>query len=235
MLNVLLESASRTPRPHPATIFSLVIHAALIVVFVADRQGSRAEPERRESENVRYLIPLDRVKAPPPLEVRTYWHGLGLVGEGTGLDAGLRASDALTGPPVSGRRLVASEGEATAAAAAHDVVYDTVASAIDVDSVARIVESAAPTYPATLLAQNVEGEAVVQFVVDTLGLVDTPSFAVIEATHAEFAEAVRAVLPAMRFAPAIISSRKVKQLVRQPFLFRIVPPTQAVAKADSAS
>lgn len=233
MLNVLLESAARAPRPNPATVvFSVVIHTALIVVFVAGRQGLQPETDGGERENVRYLIPLDRVKAPPPLEVRTHWHGLGLIGEGSGLDAALRVSDALTGPPVSGRRLVASEGTA---AAAPDVVYDTVASAVDVDSIARVVESAAPAYPAALLAQNVEGKAVVQFVVDTLGLVDTLSFAVIEATHAQFAEAVRAVLPAMRFTPAIMSSRKVKQLVQQPFLFKILPPPQAVAKADSTS
>lgn len=232
MLNVLLESA-RTPRPNAATmVFSVVIHTALIVVFVAGRQGYRAEAERGESENVRYLIPLDRVTAPPPLEVRTRWHGLGLVGDGTGVDAALTVSDALTGPPVSGRRVVASE---PTDAAALDVVYDTVATAIDVDSIARVVESAAPAYPEALLAQNVEGSALVQFVVDTLGLVDTLSFTVIEATHAPFAEAVRAVLPAMRFTPAVLASRKVKQLVQQPFLFRIVPPTQAVAKADSAS
>src|SRR5918992_5715917 len=108
MLNVLLESAARTPRPNPATVvFSVVIHTALIVVFVANRQASGPETERRERENVRYLIPLDRVKAPPPLEVRTYWHGMGLIGEGSGLDAKLTVSDALTGPPVSGRRVVA--------------------------------------------------------------------------------------------------------------------------------
>lgn len=232
MLNVLLESTARTPRPNPATVFSVIIHTALIVMFIANRPGARAEAERSESENVRYLIPLDRVKAPPPLEVRTHWHGLGVVGERAGLDAGVRASDALTGPPPSGRTLVANE---TTAAAAHDVVYDTVASAIDVDSIARVVESAAPAYPATLLAQNVEGRVVAQFVVDTLGRVDTLSFAVIEATHGQFAEAVRAVLPAMRFTPAIMSSRKVRQLVQQPFLFKIVPPPQAVARGDSAS
>lgn len=232
MLNVLLESA-RTPRPNAATVVSsVVIHTALIVMFVAERQGYQGETERGESQNVHYLIPLDRVKAPPPLEVRTHWHGLGVIGEGTGLDAALKAGDGLTGPPVSGRRLVANE---PTAAAALDVVYDTVATAIDVDSIARVVESAAPAYPEALLARNVEGRAVVQFVVDTLGLVDTLSFTVMEATHAQFADAVRAVLPAMRFTPAIMASRKVKQLVQQPFLFRIVPPTQAVAKADSAS
>ena len=233
MLNVLLESDARAPRPNPATaVFSVVIHTALIVVFVAGRAGPPSQTDTGERENVRYLIPLDRVKAPPPLEVRTQWHGLGLVGRGTGLDAALTVSDALTGAPVSGRKSVEA---ATITPAAHEVIYDTVASAIEVDSIARVVESAAPAYPQVLLAQNIEGKAVVQFVVDTLGFVDTLSFTVIEATHAPFAEAVRAVLPAMRFTPAIMASRKVKQLVQQPFLFKIVPPTRAVAKADSVS
>jgi hypothetical protein len=74
----------------------------------------------------------------------------------------------------------------------------------------------------------------VQFVVDTLGRVETVSFAVLETTHAEFAQAVRAVLPEMRFTPAIVSSHKVRQLVQQPFLFKILPP-QTAAKPDSVS
>jgi TonB family protein len=233
MLNVLLESDARPPRPSPATtLFSVVIHTALIVVFVAGRAAPRPPTDGGERETVRYLIPLDRVKAPPPLEVRTHWHGLGLVGQGTGVDAALQVSEGLTGPPVSGRRVVET---ATTAPVVHEVMYDTVATAIDVDSIARVVESAAPAYPQSLLAQNIEGKTVVQFVVDTLGRVDTLSFTVIEATHAPFADAVRDVLPAMRFTPAIMASRKVKQLVQQPFLFRIVPPTRAVAKADSTT
>ena len=232
MLNILLESATAPPRPNRATAFSVVVHTALIVVFVIGREGSRPEADSGETENVRYLIPFDRVKAPPPLEVRTHWHGIGLIGEGTGFELRLTEADAPTGPPISGRKRSAN---AATLPVAQDFVYDTVASAIDVDSVARVVESAAPAYPATLLAKNVEGSAVVQFVVDTVGRVDTVSFAVIETTHAEFAEAVRAVLPAMRFTPAIMSSRKVRQRVQQPFLFRILPPQQAAAKPDSVS
>jgi TonB family protein len=84
------------------------------------------------------------------------------------------------------------------------------------------------------LEKNIEGRALVQFIVDTLGRVDSGSFAVIETTHAEFAEAVRAILPAMRFSPAIMASRKVRQLVQQPFLFKILPP-QTAARTDSAA
>jgi TonB family protein len=232
MLDILLESAAQTPRPNRATIFSVVIHSALMVAFLAGREASEPAVERGESENVRFLIPFDRVKAPPPVEVRTRWHGVGLIGEGTGLDARLRAADGLTGPPASGRRETAS---ATVDSIPQDFMYDTIATAVDVDSVARVVESAVPAYPPALLAKNIEGRALVQFVVDTLGRVDIVSFAVIETTHEEFAEAVRAVLPAMRFAPATISSRKVRQLVQQPFLFKILPPSQAAAKPDSVS
>lgn len=232
MLDVLLESAPRTARPSRATVFSVVIHSALIVVFLAGREGSPPEAPSVESENVRYLIPLDRVKAPPPLAVQIHWRGLGVVGEGTGSDARLAEADVLTGPPASGRRSVENAPDTSVP---QNAVYDTVATALDVDSAARVVESAAPAYPPALLAKNVEGKAVVQFVVDTLGRVDTVSFAVIEATHVEFAEAVRSVLPAMRFAPAVTASRKVRQLVQQPFLFRILPPSQAAAKPDSVS
>jgi TonB family protein len=231
MLDVLLESSTRPPRPNRATVFSAVVHTALIVVFVG-RDGPRPEAHSVETENVRYLIPFDRVKTPPPVAVQIHWHGVGLIGEGTGFELGLTEADALTGPPVSGQKRSAN---AATAPAAQDFVYDTVASAIDVDSVARVVESAAPAYPPTLLAKNIEGRALVQFVVDTLGRVDTMSFAVIETTHAEFAEAVRAVVPAMRFTPAIMSSRKVKQLVQQPFLFRILPSARTAAKPDSQS
>ena len=84
MLDVLLESSTAPPRPNPATVFSVVVHTVLIVFFVVGREKLRPEAYSGESENVRYLIPLDRVKAPPPLAVRVHWHGAGLVGESAG-------------------------------------------------------------------------------------------------------------------------------------------------------
>ena len=102
--------------------------------------------------------------------------------------------------------------------------------------VTRFAESAAPSYPPKLLEMKVEGGAYVQFVVDTTGLADTTSFRVISATHPEFAQSVRDALPGMRFSPAILRSKKVRQLVEQPFMFKIVPaapttPTQPVASS----
>src|SRR5688572_8941051 len=115
MLDVLLESSTGPPRPNRATMFSVVVHTALIVVFAVGRDGPRPDAHNGETENVRYLIPFDRVKAPPPLEVRTQWHGIGLVGEGAGFDLRLTEADAPTGPPVSGQKRSANAATLPAA------------------------------------------------------------------------------------------------------------------------
>jgi protein TonB len=69
---------------------------------------------------------------------------------------------------------------------------------------------------------GVEGEALVSFVVDTLGRVDVATFKVIRTTHDLFAAAVKNALPRMRFIPAETSRGRVRQLVQQPFSFAIV-------------
>jgi TonB family protein len=97
--------------------------------------------------------------------------------------------------------------------------------------VTRFTESAAPAYPAKLLELKIEGGAYVQFIVDTTGLADTTTFHVISSTHPEFAQSVREALPGMRFHPAILRSRKVRQLVEQPFMFKIVTPPKPTTSA----
>ena len=81
------------------------------------------------------------------------------------------------------------------------------------------VSGPAPRYPAALRDAGVSGQVMAQFVVDTLGLVDTSTFKVIESSHEQFTESVRQTLPELRFTPARADGRKVKQLVQQPFLF----------------
>jgi hypothetical protein len=96
---------------------------------------------------------------------------------------------------------------------------------LEVDSaVVREPTSAAPEYPAHLLASGLQGLAEVRYVVDTLGFVDTLSFRVVRATHIDFAVAVRRALPRMRFRPALRSGIKVRQLVEQTFRFKITAP-----------
>ncbi len=86
---------------------------------------------------------------------------------------------------------------------------------------AAIPGSGNPAYPEMLKSSGVEGEALVQFVVDTTGRAEMGSFKVLRATHDAFGQAVRAALPRMRFLPAEIGGRKVRMLVQQPFAFAL--------------
>jgi protein TonB len=81
--------------------------------------------------------------------------------------------------------------------------------------------TATPRYPDLLRSSGVEGEAVVTFVVDTTGAADVSTFRVLHATHELFALAVRSALPRMRFVPAEVGGRKVRQIVQQPFVFAV--------------
>jgi len=81
--------------------------------------------------------------------------------------------------------------------------------------------SAGPRYPDILRSGGIEGQVLAQFVVDTTGSVEVASFRVIRSDHAMFEAAVRSALPNMRFLPAEIGGRKVRQLVQQPFTFAL--------------
>lgn len=90
------------------------------------------------------------------------------------------------------------------------------------------VAGSAPAFPAELRAAGVSGEVIAQYVVGTDGLVDTSTFKVLQASDPAFVLAVKEALPAMRFEPAEVQGRKVRQLVQQPFVFQIAQPLPKV-------
>jgi protein TonB len=78
-----------------------------------------------------------------------------------------------------------------------------------------------PTYPSSLRESGVEGQVVVEFVVNENGRVDPGSVKIIESSHALFTSSVRTALEKMRFSPAKVGGTSVKQYVRQPFTFKL--------------
>ena len=95
---------------------------------------------------------------------------------------------------------------------------------LDVDSAAvREPDSAAPIYPPELMATGVEGWAAVRFVVDSTGRVDLSTIETLGFTNPAFWDAVRTALPKMRFRPAMMQDRPVRQLAEQMFRFEILP------------
>jgi TonB family protein len=83
--------------------------------------------------------------------------------------------------------------------------------------------SPAPRYPTELREARIEGEVLVQFVVDTMGLADMRTLRLLgpPRVYREFVHAVFDVLPRMRFTPAELRGCKVKQLVQLPFAFKL--------------
>jgi TonB family protein len=87
--------------------------------------------------------------------------------------------------------------------------------------------NARPKYPAELRVANIEGEVLAQFVADTFGLADMRTFKVLKSSHDAFTAAVLEALPTMRFNPALVGGRKVKQLVQMPFQFNLSHETSS--------
>lgn len=78
-----------------------------------------------------------------------------------------------------------------------------------------------PRYPDMLRSANVEGEVLAQFVVGPDGYADVSTFKVLKSTHELFTQTVKEALGEMRFAPAYVGDRAVKQLVQMPFQFSL--------------
>jgi TonB family protein len=78
-----------------------------------------------------------------------------------------------------------------------------------------------PRYPDSLRGAGVEGQVLMQFVVDTLGLADMTTLKVLRSSHALFTYAVWDDLPHLRFVPAEVTGRRVRQLVQMPFQFSL--------------
>lgn len=91
--------------------------------------------------------------------------------------------------------------------------------AFQVERPVSVKTATAPVYPEALRANKVEGEVLVQYVVDERGTAQMNTFKVLKSTNAALSDAVRTAVATMKFNPAEVGGRKVKQLVQQPFRF----------------
>jgi TonB family protein len=82
-------------------------------------------------------------------------------------------------------------------------------------------------YPPALFAEHTPGRVIAEFVVDQAGRVETETFGVVSSSDRLFSEAVRRALPDVRYTPAIVNGRAVRQLVQQPFMF--TPPSKSTS------
>ncbi|MEA3245374.1 MAG: M56 family metallopeptidase [Gemmatimonadota bacterium] len=81
--------------------------------------------------------------------------------------------------------------------------------------------SPSPSYPDILKMAGVEGEVLVQFVVEPDGTMMPGSVKILKSTHPLFTAAVNKALMEARYTPAEVDGKKVRQLVQRPFVFSI--------------
>jgi TonB family protein len=89
-------------------------------------------------------------------------------------------------------------------------------------------------YPESLKTSRVEGEVLTSFVVDTTGRVDSSSVRVLRSTQEPFTQSALAALTTMRFLPAEMKGRKVRQLVQQAFFFDMKGSAASAARKRPA-
>jgi protein TonB len=81
-----------------------------------------------------------------------------------------------------------------------------------------------PLYPRQLREAGIQGQVMVEAVVDTLGRVEPVSIRIVHSDHAGFEAPARASLGGGLFRPARVFGRAVRVLVRVPVTFRIQGP-----------
>ena len=226
MFTTLLESKPKAQRSIGGSLVSVAAHVGVIVLAIQATLHAGQKPEQVETQ-VHYT----EVKpdAPPPPKIQQVEIAPAAKGFQT-LTAPVNIPDVL--PQIDLSSKPTDERNWTGIGApggVHNGVVDAppVENQVYFESqvekpVVALANSAAPRYPEVLKAAGVEGEVVATFVVDTTGRADASSFKILKSPSDLFSAAVRTALPNMRFLPAEVAGKKVKQQVQQAFVFAIV-------------
>ena len=233
MFENLIETKPKKPKTLKATVISVVIHTVAIGGAVYGTMQAKEAIEKPRAEKVEFVEmkkdepPPPQEEAPPPPEVVVAPpppKGFQV------LTAPIKIPDVL--PEIDLSKKVTDEGDFTGKGVQGGIgkgvvggtgpVGDQTYFEFQVEKqVAPAPGNPGPRYPDMLRSANVEGEVLVQFVVDTTGRVENGSIKILKSSHDLFTNSVRSALGSMRFYPAEIGGRKVKQLVQQPFNFTL--------------
>ena len=237
MFSNLIESQAKVQKSTGGTIFSVIFHAVLIAAAVQGTLKAGNKLEKMKAEKVEF-VQVKKEEPPPPKEqpkpvkqdvvaAPTPPKGFQI------LSAPIKIPDVI--PDIDLSKAATREEDFTGKGAVGGTargVTGGVAAPLNSDQPLfdfQVEKPASanpsnnpPVYPNQLRAANIEGQVVAKFVVDTTGRADMRTFEVIKSDHDAFTAAVRNALPNMRFFPAEVGGRKVKQLVQMPFQFSLV-------------
>ena len=235
MFNTLIESKPKRQRTTGGLIFSGVLHAILGTAAVYGTLQAKEQLEKPKAEKVEFVDIKKKEEPPPPKEVPPPPKDVVMAPPPPKgfqvLTAPVKVPDVL--PDIDLSKKVTDEADFSGKGVAGGTSKGVVGGTAPVNSdqpffefqvekqVQQIPGSGNLRYPDMLRSANVEGEVLAQFVVDTSGKYESGSFKVLKSSHDLFTAAEKNSLPTMRFYPAEVGGRKVKQLVQQPFTFSL--------------
>ncbi|HEX9129120.1 MAG TPA: energy transducer TonB [Gemmatimonadaceae bacterium] len=213
------------------TVFSIVLHTVLIsaAVYATARAGNK--DEKAKAEKIQFVEmkkepPKVPDKPPPPKEVVVKPpppKGFQVLRAPVRIDIKIPEIDlskAVTNEnDFSGKGVKGGTGTGVVGGIANtNQTYFE----FQVEKPAEMLaESPKPKYPSVLESSGIAGEVQAQFVVASSGKADMDSFKVLKSTNELFTQAVKNVLPRMKFSPAMIGGKPVNQLVQQSFQFAV--------------
>jgi len=231
MFNQLLESRAKKQKMAGGTTFSIVLHTVLIGAAVYATARAGVKDEKSKAEKIQFVEmkkepPKVPDKPPPPKEVVVKPpppKGFQVLRAPVRIDIKIPEIDlskAITNEnDFSGKGVKGGTGTGVVGGIANtNQTYFE----FQVEKPAEsLPDNPKPKYPSVLESSGIAGEVQAQFVVRSDGKADMDSFKVLKSTNELFTQAVKNVLPRMRFSPAQIGGKPVNQLVQQAFQFAV--------------
>jgi protein TonB len=231
MFNQLLESKAKKQKMAGGTVFSIVFHTVLIGAAVYATARAGVKDEKAKSEKIQFVEmkkepPKVPDKPPPPKEVVVKPpppKGFQVLRAPVRIDIKIPEIDlskAITNEnDFSGKGVKGGTGNGVVGGIANtNQTYFE----FQVEKPAEsLPDNPKPKYPSVLESSGIAGEVQAQFVVKSEGKADMDTFKVLKSTNELFTQAVKNVLPRMRFSPAQIGGKPVNQLVQQAFQFAV--------------
>jgi len=237
MFNNLIESQAKKQKRAGGSFMSIVVHTAVVAALIAVTKGAGAVMEEEKVEKVEFVEvkkdepkppepekappPPDAVAAPPPPKgFQVLSAPIEIPNVIPEIDLSKKVTDEadFSGKGVAGGIAKGVEGGKGPVIQNADQPYFD----FQVEKpVVMAPGSQGPAYPDMLRTAGIEGTVLAQFVVDTTGRAEMATFKALKSDNDLFTNAVKNALQRMRFLPAEVGGRKVKQLVQQPFQFSL--------------
>lgn len=230
MLETLLESKSNRGRSVGGAITSITAHTVLIGAALYATAQARVKPSITP-EVVRpvFFPPSRTAPASPTLTAQRAVNGRRLTFIEPRVDIRIPTVDIAD---VVSKSVISKPGDFSSSSLMRtgtntggDGLAGTGDTPFRADQVEKEVSVVAgnppPRYPEVLRSSGVEGQVTALFIVDEQGRAEEKSLRFVRSDNQLFEAAVREAIRRMRFNPAQIGGRKVRQLVQMPFVFTL--------------